>query len=152
MPDSEEPIPDDTRLYRRLHPDQVVWDDNEQRLRAGASSAAFKDEHLSVNLGNELVRLNETPAFALRAHPRHSLGWFTAAFARSRDQVVVARPTEDDPTHGEVVGRKTGSCATAFAKVLEIEILRREFLRPEVRARLTSGPGLTQEPTQGLSE
>ena len=139
VPESKEPIPGDTRLYRRLHPDQVVWDDNEHRLRA--SSAAFKDEHLSVNLGNELARINKTPAFALRAHPRHSLGWFSAAFARARDHVVIPKPTEDDPTHGEVIGRKTGSCATAFAKVLEIEILRREFLRPDVRARLTSEPG-----------
>lgn len=127
-------IPDETRLYRRLHPEQVIWDDNERRVRP--SSAAFKDEFLSISLGNELARISEPPSFALRDHPQHSLGWLTAEFARAEEQAVASIPTDTDPTHGEVVGRKKGARSTRLAKKVQIEILRREFLRPDVQARL----------------
>ena len=80
MAEDDKSITDATRLYRRLHPDQVVWDDNAGRIRA--SSAAFKGEFLSVNLEDELNRMQETPEFALRGRPHHSLGSITAKLAR----------------------------------------------------------------------
>jgi hypothetical protein len=88
VPEDDESIPDETRVYRRLHPTQVVWDDNEGRARA--SSGAFNDESMSVNLGNELARIGESPEFALRRYPMHSLGWLTVEFVRSHDQGVVS--------------------------------------------------------------
>jgi hypothetical protein len=132
--DDDSEIPGATRLYRRLHPTQIVYDANEGVVRA--SSGAFKDKRLSVNLGNELDRINEPPDFALRNRPQHSLGWLTAEFVRSEEQMIESTPTEEDPTHGEVVGDKPGSRRERFAKTIEIDIIRREFLKPEVRERL----------------
>lgn len=134
MPEDDQSIQDATRLYRRLHPTQVIWDRNEGRIRP--SSGAFKDESLSVNLGDELERLNELPDYALKAHPQHSLCSITAGFARGEDQVLARTPTDDDPSHGEVIGAKRGSRSTRFAKAAAIDILRREFLPPDVRASM----------------
>ena len=135
MSDDSEQIPGDTRLYRRLHPTQIVYDDNEGVVRA--SSGAFRDKRLSVNLGNELDRIGESPAFALRNYPQHSLGWFSVEFARDEEgQEIESTPTPDDPTHGEVVGNKSGARRDRFAKKTELCILRQEFLRPDVRNRL----------------
>jgi hypothetical protein len=132
--EDDKSISDRTRLYRRLHPDQVVWDANEGRVRA--SSAAFKDEYLSVHLGDELERIGETTDFVLQPYPQHSLSSITAELARAHEQALRRTPTEDDPTHGEAVGRKRGSRSQALAKGATLEIVRREFLRPDVRARL----------------
>jgi hypothetical protein len=127
-------IPDETRLYRRLHPTQVVWDDNQGCIRV--SSGAFTDEFMSVNLGNELERINEPPTFALRHYPIHSLAWLSKGFVQSHEQEVRSTPTPDDSTHGEVVGRKKGSRSRQFAKEAKIEILRRDDLQPDLLEHL----------------
>lgn len=138
MTEDDKSIQDSTRLYRRLHPSQVIWDANERRVRA--SSGAFRDESLSVSLGDELQRIGQTPAFALRAHPQHSLGSIIAGLAREEQQALVRTPTEDDPSHGEAIGKKPGACRNRLAKGSTLDIVRREFLRPEVRAHVSSVP------------
>lgn len=135
MAEDDKSIQDPTRLYRRLHPVQVIWDANEGRVRA--SSAAFKDEFLSISLGDELERMGEGPAFAVRRHPQHSLGWITAHLARAQEQALVRTPTEDDPSHGEAIGKKQGARSTVLAKNATLEIVRAEFLSRDVRDHLS---------------
>jgi hypothetical protein len=122
-----------------LHRDQVVWDENQNRARA--SSAAFTDPEMSVSLGSILADLGHSPEFALRCYPQHSLGWLTAAFVREHEQIIKPDENECDPAHAEVIGKKTGSRQRAFAKQAEIEILRTEFLRPEVQAQVNASNG-----------
>lgn len=96
---------------------------------------------MSVNLGNEIERIGEPPDFAVRDYPAHSLAWLTKAFVVGHEQEVRSTPTNDDPTHGEVVGRKRGSRSKLFAKEATIEILRIEHLQPGVRQQLGEDAG-----------
>lgn len=128
-----------TRLYRRLHPTQLVWDDNEGRLRP--TSNAFKGEVLSVNIGDEMERRGLGIDFVLRFDPNHHLASVAAALARELQQHVWREPLVghpkygDDPTHGNVEGRKKGARASAFAKQAEVDLIRPESLAPDDRAR-----------------
>lgn len=139
MPADDPSIGNEVRLYRRLHPRQLIWDDNEGRLRA--TSNAFKDPSMSVALGDEMANLGLDPEWVLRGDPQHHLAWITAQLARDnqqavwRDELVDHEKYGDDPTHGIVEGKKKGARASAFAKSAEIEIVREESLTPEDRIR-----------------
>ncbi len=139
MPSDDPSIAGETQLFRRLHPSQLVWDDNEDRLRP--TSNAFKDPHLSVALGHELLARNLAPEWVLRVDPAHHLAWISAELARQNGQAVWRDPLHgdprygDDPTHAIVEGRKKGARASTFAKQAEVEIVRTGSLKEEDRAR-----------------
>ena len=91
------------RLFRRIPPTWVDWDEHGNAL---ISSAAFKDEELSINLESVMTRDGRAPEDAIRSHPRYGLAAITAAHARSLNQAVAADPLPDEPAHGVVYGQK----------------------------------------------
>lgn len=59
-------IADDERLFRRIPRTWVDWDEHGN---AAISSAAFKDEELSINIESIMTRDGRPPADAIRAYP-----------------------------------------------------------------------------------
>jgi hypothetical protein len=96
-------IAGDDRLFRRIHRSHVLW---EEDGTAAISSAAFRDEELSINIESVMVREGRPPADAIRQYPSYGLAAITAAHARSLDQVVARDPIEEEPAHGVVSGQK----------------------------------------------
>jgi hypothetical protein len=136
-------IGDSVLLYRRVHPKFVVWDGNKKRLRP--ASAAFKDDEMSVNLGDDLAREGLEPTFALRKDPHHHLCEVTAEYARQEEQAIVREPLQDHPrygddfTHGEVCGPKGDARRKRFALAAEWSALRRDSLKGEHQERFDEG-------------
>jgi hypothetical protein len=96
-------IPGDERLFRRIPSTWVIWDEHGS---ATISSAAFKDEELSVNLESVMARDRRPPADAIRRYPGYGLAAITAACARSLGQAVARDPQPEEPAHGVVYGQK----------------------------------------------
>ena len=82
------------RLFRRIHRSHVLWDEHGA---PAISSAAFRDEELSVNIESVMTREARPPEDAIRKYPGHSLAAITAAHARSLDQRVARDPTDEEP-------------------------------------------------------
>jgi hypothetical protein len=96
-------IPGDERLFRRIPRTWVNWDENGN---PAISSAAFRDEELSVNLESVMVRNGHPPADAIRNYLGYGLAAITAAHARSLNQAVARDPQPEEPAHGVVYGPK----------------------------------------------
>jgi hypothetical protein len=89
-------IPGDEQLFRRIPQTWVAW----------VSSAAFKDEELSVNLASVMAQDGRAPGDAIRGYPGYGLAAVTAAHARSLGQAVARDPLPEEPAHGVVYGQK----------------------------------------------
>jgi hypothetical protein len=98
-------IGDDLRLFRRVTEAWIVRDENRgcQRL----SSAAFDNYEMSVVLEDALAVDGRHPTDVLQGFPSTFLASITAGSAREQCQGVVRSPTQEEPAHGEVVGKKT---------------------------------------------
>ena len=96
-------IPGDERLFRRIPRTWIDWDEHGN---PAISSAAFKDEELSVNLESVMVRDGRPPANAIRSYAGYGLAAITAAHARSLNQAVARDPLPEEPAHGVVYGHK----------------------------------------------
>ncbi len=68
--EDDQSIPGDERLFRRIPRAWVDWD---ERGNASISSAAFKDEELSVNLESVMARDGRPPEDAIRNYPDYGL-------------------------------------------------------------------------------
>jgi hypothetical protein len=105
-------IPGSERLFRRI---PRTWIDYDDSGCPTISSAAFKDEELSVNLESVMVRDGRQPADAIRNYPGYGLASITAAHARSQNQKVLRDPLPEEPAHGIVHGqKKRGGIASAL--------------------------------------
>ena len=93
----------DERLFRRIPRTWINWDEHGT---PSISSAAFKDEELSVNIESVLARNGHQPEDSLRKYPGYGLAAITAAHARSLNQAVAYDPLPDEPAHGIVYGYK----------------------------------------------
>jgi hypothetical protein len=107
-----EELADDAVLLRRVRPDQIVDDQNLGQPRP--SSAAFKDPNLSVDAEPILRSAGLDWKFSLSKHPGFSLVSITAGLARSLNQIVELKPEIDNPSHTEVIGKKTQGTANAL--------------------------------------
>jgi hypothetical protein len=96
-------IPGNERLFRRIARTWVDWDDLGNPTM---SSAAFKDEELSVAIESVMARDGRPPADAIRDYPGYGLAAITAAHARSMNQAVARDPLPEEPAHGVVYGQK----------------------------------------------
>lgn len=140
MAEDDDSILGETRLYRRLHPTQLLWDGNQGRIRA--TTNAFKDYALSVNLEDALDALGQPPEWTLRLDPAHQLGAFTTAFARGEQQKVWREPLVghqrygNDPTHGIVEGPKPRSRRTRFVSACVVTVADPNALPEDLRLRL----------------
>jgi hypothetical protein len=103
-------IQDDAGLLRRIHPKQVVQDQNKGRKRP--SSAAFLDPELSVDAEPILHAEQLDWRFSLKDYPGYSLVRFSAAAARAEQLAVVHKPLPGNKAHTEVIGNKTRAIAT----------------------------------------
>jgi hypothetical protein len=106
-------VADSTKLFRRITQQWLVRDDNLDCVRV--SSAAFSSEGLSVVLEDTLLEGGRQPSDVLSDHPDEYLVSITAELVREHDQAVVRTPTDEEPAHGEVVGKKTKGRRRAFA-------------------------------------
>ena len=139
MPDNDPSIPGEAQLLRRIHPTQLVWDENQNRLRP--TSNAFKDPSMSVNVEDDVLAMGEQIGWVLRHDPKHHLASITTAFARDSGQTVWRDPLVgdpiygDDPTHAIVEGHKTGAQKSAYAKQAAVRVVRAASLSAELRER-----------------
>ncbi len=111
-------VADTTLLYRRVHPNFVVPDEDRgcQRLSGGA----FNDEEMSVHLGDVLTRIGKDPKTVV-AHP-YCLVSLIARVARDNGQTIVRSPTDEDESHGAVNGRKPKSVLNALKAAASWEV------------------------------
>jgi hypothetical protein len=111
-------ISNDAQLWRRIPPWHLVLDKNFGRIRP--SSAAFDDDPegtpMSVALGDDVLAAGREPVTVLAGHDDFFLASVRAALARSLKQGIVRRPTQVEPAHAEVLGRKTDSVRRKFAR------------------------------------
>lgn len=99
-------IPNQERLFRRIHLTQIVRDEDTGLARV--SSGAFRDKELSINIESVLHGSGETPDACLRNHQAHKLVSFTAGRARELQQLICADPEPpDNLSHGLVCGSKS---------------------------------------------
>lgn len=133
IPD-DAPVPEDMSLYRRVHPSEIVWNDNDGCLRPG--SGVFKDPEMSVHLDDALQDEGRKPESVLSGKPQHSLVSLTAGFVKSEEQDVRRTPTPDDASHGEVCGSKSQARRKRFARAAQFVVLREDALNPDELAKM----------------
>jgi hypothetical protein len=105
-------IPDTDRLFRRVPPNQL------EPLGDGSlrpTSSVFKHIRLSVNIECLMVEQGRPPEDSLTGYPGHYLTSILARDVRAKGHPIV-KDTEppNDPAHGLVLGKKTGSFANAM--------------------------------------
>jgi len=107
-------ISDSGTLYRRIKPHFLVPGEG-GRLRV--ASAAFKNHGMSVLIESLLSQQRRAIARVMQDYPGEAAVSITAGLARELGQIV-CKDTEppNDPAHGLVIGKKTGSNANRFAR------------------------------------
>ncbi len=104
-------IPDQARLFRRVHLSQIVPGGDGRAL---ISSGAFRDKEMSVTLEVVLIDLGRQPDECLAQWPLCKLVSVRATACRENGQVVARDPTPEEPAHGVVYGKKTTAIARAL--------------------------------------
>ena len=105
-------IADGDEVWRHIHQEHYIYDRNRETWRPASSAFADSSDGspMSVTLGNEATRAGVNPADCLRDRPGFVGTYgFTVGVIRELGQGVVKDPTERDPHHGLVFGRKTKS-------------------------------------------
>jgi hypothetical protein len=129
-------IRDEERLYRRVHIQQLVRDDDTGLARV--SSGVFRDKDLSVNIESVLMDLGNSSKSCLRGSNAHKLISITAQDARHHNQAVCRDPLPDDFSHGLVYGSKNARSVhdglrAAAAWVIPASAPRYEEIEAETR-------------------
>jgi hypothetical protein len=106
-------IPDTAVLWRRVPARHYVFDENLGRNRP--SSEAFEDNPDGTPMSVFLASDCTGPEVALAGHEGYGLVAIAAGLARQCNQAVARDPSEG-PAHVVVVGKKTSSIKTKFAK------------------------------------
>jgi hypothetical protein len=104
-------IPHDERLFRRINITHVVERDAD---KTEVSSAAFRDDELSVNLESVMKSACRPPEDALRNSPNDRLMSVAAGVCRDHEQKVGPDPTPEEPAHGYVFGKKSKAIRRAL--------------------------------------
>jgi hypothetical protein len=113
-------IANDAALLRRVLPDQIV-DDHNQNGRKRPSSAAFKQVDMSVDCEPILQEYGLDWKFTLEGYPGVSLVRFPASLPRSLGLEVEHRPLVHNPAHSVVPGRRTDGQARSMARSSETQ-------------------------------
>jgi hypothetical protein len=121
-PPNDPTVPDDSLVFRRVPPDQVVRDATGDRT---VSTAAFNSRGgpLSVGLEVLLRELRHEPLVMLQGYPTHGLAGLTAARVRQPDPehpekrlgVTKDRDPDEPPWHGSITGKITDSLGKKLA-------------------------------------
>ena len=126
------PSPDPTHLGRL-----------DEHGKAAISSAAFKDEELSINLESTMAPDGRPPEDAIRSYPGYVLAAITAAHARSLQQAVARDPLPDEPAHGVVYGqKKRGAVGGSSPRWCGMGRHAASIFRPNLSVPLRRWPGL----------
>lgn len=133
IPD-DAPVPEDMSLYRRVHPKEIVWNENDRCLRPG--SGVFKDPEMSIHLDDVLKDEEREPESVLDGKPQHSLVALTAGFVKGEEQAVRRTPIPEDASHGEVCGNKSQGRRKRFARAAQFVVLREDALNPDELAKM----------------
>jgi hypothetical protein len=108
LPDDPVEAPAGSHAYRRINPEWWVPDGNGgHRL----STQAFQDNpnYLSVGLGSVLATCGEPPERVLEGYEGYGLADLDVSTIRGLALGVTSIPTEAEPWHGGIWGKKTGS-------------------------------------------
>lgn len=118
LPEDDVTILNESALWRRIRPEQTIFDANLGRLRptSDAFGNSSDDSGMSVIIGDQVLEEGRTPQQLLHDFPGFSLAAFQALLARERGQIIIRDPIPEEPAHAEVIGKKTGSVKSAFAK------------------------------------
>lgn len=103
---------DSWSLLRRVHPTQIVRDDNSGNSRV--SSGVFRDLEMSVDAEELWEAHGRDWRASLDGYDGYSLVRFAAVVPRSMGLPVIHSPLPDNPAHTEVHGKKTGSMRDKF--------------------------------------
>ena len=110
----DESIMDQDRLLRRVPPQQVIREDD-GTIRP--STAAFKDEELSVNIEALMLEQKRKPEETLVGHAEFALTSVTAGDVREFEHPVVKDvEPPSDPAHGLVLGKKKDRFAKTMVR------------------------------------
>ena len=114
-------VEDDSPLWRRIAPKQVIYDDNLGCYRP--TSDAFQDHRngtpMSVILGQDVLDDGRGAESVLAGLEGFSIASITAGLARSKGQGIQRAPLPEEPAHAEVFGKKTKSVQKAFCRASE---------------------------------
>lgn len=113
-PHDEYEFLEDSDLLRRIHPDQIIFDNNINDWRP--TSQNFNHEMMSIDIEKILIDKRLDWNFTLLGYEQYSLVRFSIKLARQLNQTVFHCRTQENPAHGEVRGRKTGSIRSKFSK------------------------------------
>lgn len=115
--DEQDSIDDDAILYRRIHPDHILWDQAGQERAPPISKSAFGDypedralalgcpgPAMSVHLASVLRTQGREPGDLLQS-PSYGLVRLTAGDVRSYEQGVQYWPTDEDESHAVVFSK-----------------------------------------------
>jgi len=114
-------IRDHIRLFRRIHPDWIVWDENLNCYRP--SSQAFNDSKdgspMSVHREDILEGENREPGIVLAGFNDWALAALSAGTLRQNKQGIASDPLPDDRSHALVFGPKPPKVRKRIAKASE---------------------------------
>jgi hypothetical protein len=115
-------VPDGTYVYRRIVPEWWIPDGNGgHRL----TSAAFIDRqgYVSIGVGEVLTEMSLSPEASLAAHEGYGLAQLGVSWIRSDLNLGMTRePTDLEPWHGALHGKKTPGKKTLLSKNAKILI------------------------------
>ena len=140
---NDAPVADEMSLYRRVHPTEIVWNDNDGCPRP--NSSVFKHREMSVHLDDVLRDEGRGPESVLDGKPSHSLVSLTAGFVKGEDQEIRRSPKAEDASHGDVCGDKTPARKKRFAREAEFVILREDAVDPTVLAKIRAAASASEE-------
>jgi len=106
-------IQDSEVLWRHIHPKQYIYDYNLSDWRV--SSAAFKDQKMSVDRGN-YTTLRRSLAYK----PEHSLIELKASEFRKYSCELKSDPIDTNPAHALVINQLSSSKAKELAKMASV--------------------------------
>ena len=108
-----DPLHDDMVLLRRVSAQNLVSDDNDDRLRA--STAAFKQGGPDGDVSVHLWDLVDSDQVAQGGTEQY-LVWLTVGDVRRIGLDVAFTPTDNEPGHCDIVGRKTAARSRQLAR------------------------------------
>jgi hypothetical protein len=106
-------IQNEDDLWRRIHPSQVVPDENRWVVRP--SSAAFEDSSNGTPMSVVLAE-GQNPVRVLEKHEGFWLAAITAGLARECNQGIFRNPLVDESAHALVFGKKTRAVKKKLAQ------------------------------------
>ena len=135
----ETPVPDELELFHRIPPNMIIWDLNEHRYRP-TTGLFRKKERVSIYLADKLVEESRQPVSVLATYPGHSLAASIARTVREECQEVVRSPRDDEPAHGDIVGKKPTTRAERIALAASWEFVDDEAIPEKEKAREAADP------------